>query len=99
MGISRPPQTIQFWLLIAGLWLVLTGLIGANLPATEPTNPIKPTTGASLKVEPARQSPGSTINQLQGAGGLQRQSDNALQQPTSVDSLQPNEGPSFPGGL
>lgn len=45
--------------------------------------------GTGLQVRPAQGSPGTTINQLQGAGGLQGQKNQALQRPVG-EQLQPN---------
>ena len=90
----QPPlRTVQFWLSLAGGWLLLTGLVGGLAEGRQPDiseNPIVSPGGTSLRVTEGRQQPGSVVDQLQNAGGLQRQTGPGLQQPTGADTLQPN---------
>jgi len=69
--------------------MVLTAGLGFQ---AQPARPAAGQTsgGSRLEVRPARRSPSSSINQLQGAGGLQSQSDGGLLPTPAGQRLQPN---------
>lgn len=69
-----------FMLLMAALSTIETHEISSGQSSPERTG---------LQVRPAQGTPGATINQLQGAGGLQRQKTQGLQSPLG-EQLQPN---------
>lgn len=85
-------QTAQFWLALAGSWFLVVGIVG-GLAAVEPVpagNPPAGSNSTKLQVRDSTRQPGDVANQLQNAGGLQRQTGTGLQQPTGGDQLQPN---------
>lgn len=92
---NRSPvyKTPQFLLAMIGGWLILAGVVGGLVGGNDLTGsplPSQTNQPTSIKVVPASGLPASGINQLQGAGGLQRQSSGSLQRSGIADHLQPN---------
>lgn len=86
--------------LTVGILLILVGLIGIATNSSEDTQQTipSPNGSSSLRVEEASQKPQSTIDQIQGSGGLQNQG-SAVQNQNAGSSLQPNAGAtSLPAG-
>lgn len=85
-------KTVQFWLAMAGGWLVLTGFVGFS----RQTSPLVHSSTDSERstriiVVPSSGSvPTPTIQSLQGADSLQGQGQGGLQQNGAGDFLQPN---------
>lgn len=83
----------QFITALIGSWLViagLTGLIARSDADSTQNNSTGTNANTTLRVVPGTQRPASSIQQLQGAQGLQGQSQGGLQQPGVADQLQPN---------
>ncbi len=74
-------------LLAAALIIAGTAL---SLPSTPAPASELPAADSQLKVRPAFQRPGATIDVLQNARGLQSQQQRDLQRPVSSDAIQPN---------
>lgn len=84
-------KTPQFAISLVGCWLVIVGLIG--WPADTISGPVdSPQAGDDtvLQVLPGTRQPSSTIDELQGAQGLQGQAPARLHQPDVAEQLQPN---------
>jgi hypothetical protein len=84
---------------LASAVLIIVGFIGIATESNEQVIQSVPSesSGGSLRVEEATQKPQSTIDQIQGSGGIQNSGGN-VQTGNAGSSLQPNAGSSLPAG-
>lgn len=88
---TTPHKTAQFWLALIGSWLVIVGMVGFGQQHSDGQLPVSNASGRGrLRVVPSGGQPSSTINDLQGAGSLQSQNQQGLQQNGAGQYLQPN---------
>lgn len=88
---TNPAKTAQFWTALIGSWLVVAGMVGFGQQPADTQPPVSNSAGRSrLRVKPSSGQPSSTINNLQGAGSLQSQGQQGLQQNGASQYLQPN---------